>query len=136
MSSRRAGISFKVSKGDIKMRENELRIGNLVFDRIGIVTIGLNAKIDFADIYNPIPLTEEWLLKLGFENSKRIWNRYRKEGIYPRYFWFKFFKNGRVDFWYSDFNLGKVNDLKYNPVKYVHQIQNLYFQLTGKEILQ
>jgi hypothetical protein len=134
------------------MKANELRIGNLVKrgDDTCVVSLvcrshfnacNLESGVDYGNShqsnYQPIPLTEEWLLKFKFENSKtRNWNRYFKEGIYPRSFAFQFFKNGRVDFWYSDFNLGKINDLKYNPVKYVHQLQNLYFQLTGEEILR
>ena len=130
------------------MKANELRIGNLVkydnrifkIDSISTVFPTLNTDefgigvVDYNNI-EPIPLTEDWLLKFGFENNKRAnANRYFKEGIYPRSFAFQFYKNGRVDFWYSDFNVGNLNRIKYNLLEYVHQLQNLYFALTGKEL--
>ena len=51
----------------------ELRIGNLIDSRIGITTLNIHQLeeiLNFTDIdlgYKPIPLTEEWLLKFGFE---------------------------------------------------------------------
>jgi hypothetical protein len=130
------------------MKANELRIGNLVkydnrifkIDSISTVFPTLNTDefgigvVDYNNI-EPIPLTEDWLLKFGFENYKPAnANRYFKEGIYPRSFAFQFYKNGRVDFWYNDFNVGNLNRIKYNLLEYVHQLQNLYFALTGKEL--
>jgi hypothetical protein len=56
------------------MKANELRIGNYVYDTLGKVN-----KIDLEAItyvvkephnqVKPIPLTEEWLLKFGFEKD-------------------------------------------------------------------
>ena len=122
------------------MKASELRIGNYV----KYLTLNGNSEILANGIYlfelgelelDPILLTEEWLLKFGFENNKHgNWNRYFKDGIYPRSFAFQFYKNGRVDFWYGDFNVGNLNRIKYNPLQYVHQLQNLYFALTGKEL--
>lgn len=66
---------------------------------------------------NPIPLTEEWLLKFGFG----------KENGYP----YKFpngvlkIRNGVYFF--------KHNDIEID-LHFVHQLQNLYFALTGKEL--
>jgi len=133
------------------MKTSELRIGNLLEFSNGIqatkiVTVDRrffsSATIEKEDgdfeitpYYKAIPLTEEWLLKFGFENNIHgNWNRYFKDGIYPRSFAFQFYKNGRVDFWYGDFNVGNLNSIKYNPLQYVHQLQNLYFALTGKEL--
>jgi len=123
------------------MKASELRIGNYV----KYLTLNGNSEILANGIYlfelgelelDPILLTEKWLLKFGFENNKHgNWNRYFKDGIYPRSFAFQFYKNGRVDFWYGDFNVGNLNRIKYNPLQYVHQLQNLYFALTGKELI-
>jgi len=57
---------------------NELRIGNLVFDKNGSsfkINGVLEGSVFKKDAYigtpidwiKPIPLTEEWLLKFGFE---------------------------------------------------------------------
>jgi len=101
------------------MKANELRIGNLVTDSIGIVEIGKNGKIDWGDIYNPIPITEEWLIKLGFKKNITT-------DLYPTF----------------SYDIVNVNDsivyvLNYgfvNHIKYVHQLQNLYFALTENEL--
>lgn len=76
----------------------------------------------------PIPITEEWLFKLGFEKSDSNYGGYLsapdREGSSIRI---------RVmstnDFYYSPNELAK-------PVfiKSVHQLQNLYFALTGEEL--
>jgi hypothetical protein len=127
------------------MKVSELRIGNFVKDKNAqYKTVNGFTQILATGIYqfhleklelDALPLTEEWLLKFGFEYNKRgNWNRYFKEGIYPRSFAFQFYKNGRIDFWYGDFNVGNLNRIKYNPLQYVHQLQNLYFALTGKEL--
>jgi hypothetical protein len=127
------------------MKANELRIGNWYYtndgkatqiDGHGISQFQDGEELDVENTFiSAIPLTEEWLLKFGFENNIHgNHNRYFKDGIYPRSFAFQFYKNGRVDFWYGDFNVGNLNRIKYNPLQYVHQLQNLYFALTGKEL--
>lgn len=83
---------------------------------------------------NPVPLTEEWLLKFGFENHS-------EEKFFMRYY---IIKNGQwyIDF-YADgdcflcvyyFNAGYIKVNVGNPLKYVHQLQNLFFTLTGEEL--
>lgn len=116
------------------MKTTELRIGNLVTvsDSIIKVTgvdrynIQVNGYYPLSDIML-IPLTQEWLIKFGFLEQKQDW-----------------------------FNLNLINDwtylyinAKYNIVElsvnnhgailsgvcqYVHQLQNLYFALTGEEL--
>lgn len=113
------------------MKANELRIGNFVSDRLGIVIIGTNGRIEFADIYKPIPLTEEWLVKFGFVKTYYDFEKgyikfdknisdYGCEGIKSN-FWLV--PNGDDDWYRIPLNL-----------LYVHQLQNLYFALTGEEL--
>lgn len=79
--------------------------------------------------YRPIPLTEEWLDRLGFyskyKSNHKMWNIF-------------------------GFNLHQISDEDENgnkipqeqifyyafsyEIKYVHQLQNLYFALIGKEL--
>lgn len=106
------------------MEARELRIGNWV-----CLPSGVNCQIDREDFkyqdglanienYNPIPLTEEWLLR--FE-----WN-YLKRGVYQ--------------YLNSDFQIDESGHLYYGSsycginIQYVHQLQNLYFALTGTEL--
>jgi hypothetical protein len=65
----------------------------------------------------PIKLTEEWLLKFGFEKKESIWSLNEIE--LTSWFTFRFSKN----------------PLKLQEIDYVHQIQNLYFALTGEELI-
>jgi hypothetical protein len=78
--------------------------------------------------YKPIPLDEEWLLKFGFTKRRATYLYYKKDGV--ELFYVKGKKrdahhlNG---FYYENF-------LPLLPVDYLHQLQNLYFALTGKEL--
>jgi hypothetical protein len=111
------------------MKANELRIGNLLECWYGDNYFEVTIE-DLQTIYNgkskakPILLTEEWLLKFGFEKDEK--NEY--------WFW----KNC-----VSVSVLGYIELLSFNrqsfktniQLKYIHQLQNLYFTLTGKELV-
>lgn len=70
-----------------------------------------------------IELTEEWLLKFGFRFDSIDWE-FPNESI--------FF----IGYYSSKFCLGSGSDgvTKENYIHYVHQLQNLYFALTGQEL--
>jgi len=93
-------------------------------------------------IYLPIPLTEEWLVKLGFKKNIHIHEDKSKSEVY---------KKGRVvvTMVLSVVGDGPLkaeaiisllvpsNNRQYNYVTElhnIHQIQNLYFSLTGEEL--
>lgn len=69
-----------------------------------------------------IPLTEEWLLKFGFVSP----GYYEDNEIY---------RINEDDIWImrneNGFYLYEYVETK---IKYIHQLQNLYFALTGKEL--
>jgi hypothetical protein len=117
------------------MKATELRIGNYIYgnmNEICIVTeLGnvLNPNlVSYREVSNikawgqnrqkPIPLTEEWLLKFGFE----------KEGGW--------FKKKRLLL----FNIRNMyfttpsRDIVSVDVTTVNQLQTLYFALTGEEL--
>lgn len=106
------------------MESREVRIGNL-FDNNGnvnTVTPGVIEALfesDKRSWIQPIPLTEEWLLKFGFE----IYEFDHKENQYR-------FKERLLVI-----RKGVFCDYGTNvELKYVHQLQNLYFALTGEEL--
>lgn len=112
------------------MKATELRIGNYVNAYLGapisenlltIVTAStfLDMDKDNKTTYNPIPLTEEWLLRFGFENSSSF-------GV-------EYYEIGKLTICQSDC-LAYIEDLYGIEVKHVHQLQNLYFALTGEEL--
>lgn len=117
------------------MKTEELRIGNLLIDSL---TGELLKVCDLSESHittsvidrskfplpkgwqaNPMPLTEEWLLKFGFE---------------PIYF--------VSDSSLSCYDLSGISYLNANfelkwfgtKIEYVHQLQNLIHSLTGEEL--
>lgn len=78
-------------------------------------------KVDLKYI-EPIELTEEWLLRLGYECNK---NEYFISG-FDR---FNVFQSVKGSYIFCD----DKKAVRY--VKYVHQLQNLYYCLCGSELI-
>lgn len=117
------------------MKATELRIGNLIWNPVQQCAVDVSTRelsqLEFESKYRPdmkwqwypIPLTEGWLLKFGlirnptngyFETEKmgaRIWFSCHKGGC-------AVIINGSIEF----------------NCEFVHQLQNLYFALTGDEL--
>jgi hypothetical protein len=125
------------------IKASELRIGNLVerFD-FGVVNgIDLQPKwvlheilsVDIVEVgmyhdhYRPVPLSEDWLLKFGFTNNGGMGY---KAPTNTSYWWFSL-RNGFIPSIWSDRTIPSDG---YMGCKYVHQLQNLYFALTGIEL--
>jgi len=108
------------------MNANELRIGNWVHPDQTDDVVHVCAK-DFEDTHHlcPIKLTEEWLVKFGFVNGiKRIdeanhLNLFNSVGADGYLFYIGY------PYEYAGTDL---------EIKHVHQLQNLYFALTGEEL--
>lgn len=116
----------------IMIKANELRIGNWIYD----VRHKCNVQIEeiepsWLHDYEPIPLTREILEQFGFEKmlGQGDGYAYMKNN-------FELWKgNGWEYFNYSI--TGREDDGINEPnvdVASVHQLQNLYFALTGKEL--
>ena len=114
------------------MKAKELRVDNWI--HLDSMTDGTSVDLEcglfhmeemgrsFKYKYSPIPLTEEWLVKFGFENIDTN-------------------ENGGDNYWYlskGDFMLDRsFQSLQMNTgfdLEHVHQLQNLYFALTGEEL--
>lgn len=119
-----------------QIKANEIRLGNLFavngfpmsVEAIFKDTVYLNFEGNEGDVWEEnikdlvlIPLTEEILIKAGFEKES-----------------FSFYL-------YKDFIIRKIREsdkqwrviLRHkdlNDIEYLHQLQNLYFALTGEEI--
>lgn len=115
------------------MKANELRIGNIVLfkakqDVVSEISnaghilceIGGFGNLDKGYI-EPIPLTEEWLVKFGFKQDMDGWKLKDESYIYDE------------GFLHTD--IGDAYRVSIVPIKYVHQLQNLYFALTGEELI-
>jgi hypothetical protein len=128
------------------MKAVELRIGNylsLPTRNADIVIIEEILRDDFIvcnlttnewpiSDYAPIPLTEEWLLKFGFEQRKIKYQRGRHID-YLKYIQSKRTKPDRIIIVFSYDKYYYQGDC-FPTVNYVHQLQNLYFALTGNEL--
>src|ERR1044071_4918988 len=115
------------------MKASELRIGNYVKNA---AWNGEECKIDSGDLLAmslcevagyeaefiaPIPLTEEWLIKFGFEYEKSTVGGYERWEITT-------VKGRRIKLLDKKFSWGPGEYSDY--ILYVHQLQNLYFALT------
>jgi len=127
------------------MESNELRIGNYIkhteSNRVGAVT-GLQENIidctngfDGSLYSEPIPLTEEWLLKFGFEKKTELLGFGSVESTFYE------LNNDRIYLLRKGFEYERTPTLKSNErfnlckvYNYVHQLQNLYFALKGEEL--
>jgi len=117
---------------------NELRIGNIVtgvYDESmnpkreeiiveAITSLGVN--LEYGDTMykeetlDGIPLTEEWLLRLAFTFGNRRW---RLQSC-----------DDKILYNLSTRKL-QVSGYKYIPVESVHTLQNIFYCLTGKELI-
>lgn len=84
------------------------------------------------NILQPIPLTSEWLGKFGFVNHGYYLLFWDKDGIQIVGMDIKT-NNGYCWNWNSSVDLNPKQH-KQIDILYVHQLQNLYFALTGKEL--
>ena len=82
--------------------------------------------------YKPIPLTEEWLIKFGFEKGYLNY-LVLKEEFYC--YCYEKSKGLHIEVFAHD-EEDEVIDSEYltPTINYVHQLQNLYHALTGKEL--
>ena len=132
------------------MKNTELRIGNFVFipkttqivfiSAIGMTGCYVNNNniiglIPFDEI-ETVSLTEEWILKFGFNCTNKIakcFKKYHNEETAD--FSGLFLKEiGNHPVWnYSANNKWTFNSFLVE-VQHVHQLQNLYFSITGSEL--
>jgi hypothetical protein len=121
------------------MEAKDLRIGNKLLFLGDVVTFKNITEIRKDGIFwiktfepliesknfhfKPIPLNEEWLLKFGFRHVKNNWYNIHANN--------------------NTFNVYLFDEIGYRVeivsqsiavLKYVHQLQNLYFALTGDEL--
>jgi len=115
----------------MELKATELRIGNYLDETGDIVKVGFRTFEYYNDpemekimreTIKPIPLTEEWLVKFGFDVFQDLSDdniMYVKDGFYVN-------------------DLFQPEDCGFPIAKkaigFVHQLQNIYFALTGEEL--
>lgn len=145
------------------MKSTELRIGNYVYtiNRSGKVHLPIEITEQIGEVrlfqvnlydykkpmaqqyprieaiknLSPIPLTEEWLLKFGFEKDDLTLGLYIKVMLEYN---LEIYQNGfsgtleKDSLWFITIK-GYDNQVTFQK-RHVHQLQNLYFALTGEEL--
>ena len=105
------------------MKASELRIGNWLNDGFFDFQVEVQDILIISDMpeglnIKPIPLTEEWLMKFGFIQEHCC--------------------NGKYERWNKDcVYIEKINHVFHHDfisIGAIHQLQNLYFALTGEEL--
>ena len=126
------------------MNVKELRIGNLISHSSGKTLIvdeihNVGAMASFlsekgsvtagVQFFEPIPITAEWLERLGFSfnRSVAVFDEFQKGNIV-----YMVWKNGRKDLG-LDTNVVSYGN-KHIKCQFVHQLQNLYYALCGEEL--
>lgn len=81
----------------------------------------------YAEMHSPIPLTDQWLIDFGFtQNGGAGWKSPHSD---LHFYWS--LRNGFCPRFYET---NTTDADKVIGVQYVHQLQNLYFALTGEEL--
>ena len=133
------------------MKATELRIGNLVYVSDNLTNL-IFQEITPINIHNlmhltgwdkspvdiefeAIPLTEEFLLKFGFKNIDKGGNDYITYTD-PNHDYYLQLDVRRKDNKYLilDNSFDDLRAFSMVDIEYVHQLQNLYFALTGNEL--
>jgi len=127
------------------MKANELRIGNIVFeplneDKKAFKVFELYHEKDYDKInyfnalsFEPVLLTEEWMNRTAF----------KKDG--DNKYWFPWETHylellNITDIWYPsvvqipEFSHQDEQRVYLNSIQYVHEFQNLFFALSGREL--
>ena len=115
------------------MNRQEYRIGNLVLSKrvTGKLEPHQICRGDYIDYltdesHKPIRLTEDWLLRMGFDTHKKH-DQYLENQVYMTmdaiYYVAQSFEDDHGCWNHCEFE-----------VKHVHQLQNLYYALTQKEL--
>lgn len=136
------------------MKENELRIGNYVsvtphneYDilQINQSELGSLIMMNTWERINQIPLTEEWLLRFGYElwDEKIVVNEYES---YKRYVNYNLLGTSNHEVHIITSTYGNTNHVEYATsidkdqrqynwrMDYVHDLQNATFKETGIEL--
>lgn len=125
------------------MKNTDFRIGNYVMDEVSgelmviselgesiVATVVNRDKYPLPDGWQmaPIPITEEWLERLGFvlgDGTVEVW--VNKSG-------FSICRTSAGYLKYCILQFDSISVIGEASIDYVHQLMNLYYSLTGEEL--
>jgi hypothetical protein len=120
------------------MNAKEVRIGNLVSNQDGTlkgIPVGTPHKLEledfkFIEFYVPIPITKKILSSFGLNANSLIWV------INDDYWCWSEHSSSKLKFYTingSDW-ICRVNHQDLCEIKYVHQLQNIYYAIYNEEL--
>lgn len=108
------------------IKATDLRIGNLAFSVMVDEPFKLsNLTTDHDPLCNSIELNDEWIGKFGFEKQENNWKRLCICNDWTYIYWERLAG--------IELSVNK-HSVMLPHIKYVHQLQNLYYALTGVEL--
>ena len=120
---------FRVGNWLVYVWENEVGLPVKEYMRIEPIDIWRMEDDEFMELFEPIPLTPEILKKCGFNSDLTITPKWLSDNLA------KF--SIRVIINKLHITIHKDRDkqfFSFGSIKYLHQLQNLYFALTGEEL--
>jgi len=122
------------------IKASEIRIQNILQHKDNIITVkgisphcndyAINTDSEWVYLKNcsPIPLTEEWLLRMGAKRNRDGWYLSADYMLYNPL--------THLDVRSSEYYALMYNDkiITTRPIQYIHQLQNLYYSLTNQEL--
>lgn len=122
-----------------QLKETELRLNNLIYDvnnnlcyvsnlRKDLIIakyLGIGSALGGIEDFKGVPLSEDTLLKLGFEKG---FHRYGLENC-----GLKCHKSLKENYWIVSQGFG-MQFTELTEIQYIHQLQNLFFSLCGEEL--
>lgn len=119
------------------MKASELRIGNWVMDNSGYVLTDAELLMEISHevgFVSPIPLTHELLERAGYRIATAdfmTWDSKEKFVLYRHISNTSLIKDGEENIYRLTPGDVGVKDVK---LLYLHQLQNLFYALTGEEL--
>lgn len=113
------------------IKPEDVRLGNYILDDKEIVKVSKSLMtyiLEENHPFYPIELTEELLLRAGFKKLSSPEPTYSNESMI-------IFTHKSTGYKYFEYGIGEnKRAIRRSECRYLHQLQNLYHALTGKEL--
>jgi len=118
--------NYYYQDGFYRIERNKPRIyiptRNFILNKETLIWLLTEGELDYI---KPIKLTEEWLINFGL-----IETHYGEYILTNNYWGIYFYYDKDEEYWFVNAN----NEYAICKFKYVHELQNLFFALTGNEL--
>jgi hypothetical protein len=132
----RIGNWIKVSRSNVEVRIPDMAVQVAGINVISGICINSNPHLEIPTVFPihcaPINITEEILIKAGFEKRSHTW---KDASVTKQMFINRPFALEYVGNWFlCKISYENLPVLMHGDVLHVHQLQNLWYSLTGQEL--